>query len=73
MHTRNSKTDVSRLSRVRRMSWYEKQAKKMGYKGCRNCVYQIEPLSGCEWLESGSDGVIHFICPRWERRTNEKV
>lgn len=50
------------------MNWFEKQAKKMGYKGCRNCVHQLAPLRGCEWLERGGDGVLHLICPRWERK-----
>jgi len=56
-----------------KMNWYEKRAKEMGYKGCRNCVYQIEPFRTCEWLEHGGDGVLHLICPRWERRINGKV
>lgn len=45
--------------------------KELGYNGCRNCKYQIEPLRGCEWIERGGDGVIHFIYPKWERRNNE--
>ena len=50
------------------MNWYEKQMKKMGYKGCRNCKHQIEPLRGCEWLEKGGDGHLHLVCPLWEKR-----
>lgn len=42
--------------------------KRLGYKGCRNCSHQIEPLRTCQWLENGGDGNVHFICPRWERR-----
>ena len=42
--------------------------KKLGYKGCRNCSNQIEPLRMCEWAERGGDGQIHFICPRWVKR-----
>lgn len=25
-------------------NWFEKRMKELGYKGCRNCKYQIEPL-----------------------------
>ena len=42
--------------------------KRLGYNGCRNCKYQIEPLRTCEWNERGGDGVVHLICPRWEKR-----
>lgn len=49
-------------------NWYEKRMKEMGYNGCRNCKHQIAPLRGCEWLEHGGDGVIHLICPMWDRR-----
>ena len=52
----------------RSSNWYEKRIKKMGYKGCRNCIHQIEPLRGCEYLERGGDGKLHIICPRWERK-----
>lgn len=40
------------------------------YQGCRNCEFQIEPLRQCEWAESGgdNDGVLRFVCPRWEKR-----
>lgn len=41
---------------------------KIGYKGCKNCLHQIEPLRMCEWAESGGDGHIHLLCPRWENR-----
>ena len=50
------------------MDWYEKRMKELDYKGCRNCKHQIEPLRGCEWLESGGDGRVHLICPMWEKR-----
>ena len=40
----------------------------MRYKGCRNCIHQIEPLRTCEWMEQGGDGKLHLICPRWEKR-----
>lgn len=49
-------------------TWYEKIAKKMGYNGCRNCRYQIDVFRTCEWLESGGDGQLHIICPRWEKK-----
>lgn len=42
--------------------------KKLGYKGCRNCQHQIEPLRTCEWSERGGDGRLHFICPKWDKR-----
>jgi hypothetical protein len=50
------------------MNWFEKQVKKLGYKGCRNCKHQIDVLRTCEWLESGGDGVLHLICPKWKKR-----
>lgn len=53
--------------------WYKKRMKEMGYEGCANCKYQIEPLRGCEWLERGGDGRLHIICPKWERRTDERI
>jgi len=40
----------------------------MGYNGCRNCAYQIEPYRTCEWMERGGDHVLHFICPRWRNK-----
>lgn len=52
-------------------SWFEKRWKELGYKGCRNCRYQIDYLRTYEWLEQGGDGVVHLICPRWERRGEE--
>ena len=42
------------------------------YKGCRNCIYQIEPLRACEWLEHGGDGRFHLMCPRWKKRAEMK-
>ena len=50
------------------MNWYEKRVKELGYKGCRNCKFQIDVLRACEWLEKGGDGVVHLICPRWEKK-----
>lgn len=44
-----------------------KLAGDMGYKGCKNCKYQVEPLRMCEWAEKGGDGHVHFICPKWEK------
>lgn len=46
----------------------EKLIKQLGYKGCKNCLHQIEPLRSCDWAERGGDGCIHFICPRWEKK-----
>ena len=48
--------------------WVDKRKKELGYKGCRNCKKQIDVLRACEWLEQGGDGVLHLICPRWEKR-----
>ena len=44
---------------------------KISYKGCWNCVNQIEPMRMCEWAERGGDGCVHLICPKLERRTDE--
>ena len=49
-------------------AWYEKIVKKTGYNGCKNCRYQIDVLRACEWLESGGDGQLHIICPKWEKK-----
>ena len=54
-------------------SWYEKMRKELGYKGCRNCEFQIDVLRACKWLENGGDGVLHLICPRWKRRSASEV
>ena len=51
--------------------WLKKLKKDIGYKGCKNCKFQIEPLRTCKWMENGGDGVLHLICPKWERRINE--
>ena len=39
-------------------------AKKIGYKGCKNCIHQPEPLTTCGF----HDGQIHLICPHWEKK-----
>ena len=52
-------TDVKRLE------------KELGYKGCRNCIHQIEPLRMCEWAEKSGDGHLHLICPRWDKKENK--
>jgi len=36
------------------------------YNGCKNCKHQIEPLRMCEWAETGGDGRMHLVCPKWE-------
>ena len=46
----------------------KKLEKEMGYRGCKNCANQIEPLRMCEWAERGGDGHLHLLCPRWEKR-----
>ena len=38
------------------------------YKGCRNCIHQIEPLRACEWHETTEHTVVHLVCPRWEEK-----
>ena len=40
----------------------QKLIDKIGYKGCKNCKYQIAPLRMCKWSEQGGDGQIHFLC-----------
>lgn len=45
--------------------------KELGYKGCKNCVNQIEPLRMCEWAERGGDGHLHLICPRWTKKSRK--
>lgn len=44
----------------------------VGYQGCRNCAHQIDVLRACEWLESGGDGVVHLMCPRWDKRKPDR-
>lgn len=51
----------------------EKRKKELGYKGCRNCQNQIEPLRTCKWMERGGDGHVHLICPRWEKRREDEL
>lgn len=53
--------------------WYVSEMKRRGYKGCRNCKYQIDVFRSCEWLEHGGDGIIHLFCPRWERREDDRT
>ena len=50
----------------------QKRINQLGYKGCKNCAYQIAPLRMCKWAERGGDGKIHFICPMWEKRDKTK-
>ena len=45
----------------------------MGYEGCRNCEFQIEPLRTCKWAENGGGGAFHLICPRGEKRGHRTV
>ena len=46
----------------------EKLKRKIVYKGCKNCIHQIDVLRMCEWAEQGGDGALHFICPRWVKK-----
>lgn len=51
--------------------WYKNLIKELGYKGCKNCIHQIEPLRTCEWMERGGDNVVHLVCPKWEKKQEE--
>lgn len=53
------------------MNWYEKVVRNLGYKGCRNCKHRIDVLRTCAWKEHGGDGLLHLICPKFEKRTQE--
>jgi hypothetical protein len=46
----------------------EKRKRELGYKGCRNYMYQIDILRTCKWAEHGGDGSLHLICPRWNKK-----
>ena len=50
-------------------NWIDNFKKKIGYKGCRNCKNQIEPLRTCEWHEQIEHTTLHLICPKWEKKT----
>ena len=52
--------------------WLKQRIKELGYDGCRNCKHQIESLRTCEWMERGGDGSLHLICPKWEKKIDEK-
>ena len=58
---------IDDINRRNRMT-LEEIAKGIGYKECRNCEHQIAPLRSCEWAERGGDGIVHIICPMWEKR-----
>lgn len=45
----------------------QKLRRKLGYRGCKNCINQISPLRMCKWAEQGGDKQLHFICPRWQK------
>ena len=65
------KKSTERLSMVDENKFYrsiEDFKREIGYKGRRNCQHQIDVLRTCKWMEHGGDGVVHLICPRWERR-----
>lgn len=42
--------------------------KKLNYKGCKNCSFQISPLRTCKWAENGGDGKLHLVCPKWQHK-----
>lgn len=46
----------------------KKLEKNIGYKGCKNCEYQIEPLRRCEWAEKKTETSLHLICPKWKKK-----
>lgn len=46
----------------------QKLFNKLEYKGCKNCQHQIAPLRSCYWAEKGGDGILHLICPKWDKR-----
>ena len=50
----------------------KKLEKQLGYQGCKNCQNQIAPLRMCEWAESGGDGHLHLICPKWIKRESRQ-
>lgn len=44
----------------------------IGYEGCKNCQHQIAPLRKCYWSEQGGDGIVHLICPKWDKRDTKE-
>ena len=50
----------------------QKHIKSIGYKGCKNCVHQIEPLRMCEWAEQKTETTLHLFCPRWEKKESKE-
>ena len=50
----------------------QKLIKRLDYKGCKNCAFQIEPLRMCEWAERGGDERIHFLCPKWNHKVENR-
>jgi len=38
---------------------YKKKVKKLGYKGCKNCIHSPDTCK-----ESGR---LHLICPKWSK------
>lgn len=48
--------------------WYEKLIKKLGYKGCKNCIHQIAFIRTCECIGYKT---VHLICPKWEKKQEE--
>ena len=52
--------------------WITKVKKRKGYKGCRNCQHQISPMRMCKWAEQKTEVALHIMCPKWERRKDDK-
>ena len=52
--------------------WFEKFKKQTGYNGCRNCKHQIDVLRTCKWHETTDHNTLHLICPRWEKRDEDR-
>lgn len=40
------------------------------YKGCRNCKYQSEPLTMCDYGKQRNR--VELICTGWERKDGEQ-
>ena len=50
----------------------KKLKKKLGYKGCKNCIHYIEPVRVCEWAAKCGDGRLHWTCPKWIKKGEQE-
>lgn len=50
----------------------KRHIKNIGYNGCKNCKHQISPLRSCKWSERGGDGILHLVCPMWDKKEREE-